>query len=633
MTDLVVMPELSSLLELAGRATIVFGIALAFAWLIRKGSATTRHHLWTLAFALLLVLPVLTLAGPSWDVPLLPSAGRAVDEALVEPLADPAPSELATPTGAFPFSATIDAAVPATTEARPHWRVISLPLLLWAVGCGAALVSVGVGIFRFQKLARSARPVDDPEWHRQLEAVQRELGFRSDVSLRLGGETITPMTGGMWSPVILLPTSASGWSAARRAVVLTHELVHVRRRDALRQLLGRVVLALYWFHPLSWVASRLAATSREEACDEEVLATGPRPSEYARHLLALAQNTGQSRAVMALPIVNAPPLERRIGAIVKFNRPRRRRLVTVVVLTALGAAGMTASCANPVPVKTAPASGRASTAQDFGGWDCSFVTADKKWRWSYKQGMVTVDRIWPWRPKQDGVLCMGVRGDVVMSRDALEVRAIGPGGAVALESAGRRSHVLEITQGPDGLEYDWRIDGRKQAFDESARQFRDLMLASFRGPSWGASGIWGRNGGPHGRVHVNRAVAGMRGQAASLRREVAGLLGQMATYRAEELSLRSALLAASNARTRVALEGEINERVVRTREVKKRIDEFELSAIEAEIQFQIERYDDEGDARDLASALRDPETYLKGVAKADSNQDEIDALRDLINDR
>ena len=475
--------------------------------------------------------------------------------------------------------------------------------------------------------------MDDTGWLRQSEGIQSELGFRADVRLLLGEEVVTPMTGGLWSPVILLPASASGWSAARRAIVLAHELVHVRRRDALRQLLGRVVFALYWFHPLSWVASRLAVESREDACDEEVLSIGTRPSEYARHLLSRARNAGQGRAIMALPIVNAPPLERRIGAIVKFDRPRRRRLVTGVVLTALGAAGMTASCANPVPVKTAPASGRASTAQDFGGWDCSFVTADKKWRWSSKQGMVTVDKKWPWRPKQDGVLCIGVRGDVVMSRDALEVRAIGPGGSVALESAGRRTHVLEITQGPDGLEYDWRIDGRKQAFDENARQWRDLMLASLRDQSWGASGIWGRNGGPHGRVHVNFAVAGMRGQAASLRREVAGLLGQMATYRAEELSLTSALMAASNAQTRVALEEEINERVARTRGLKKRVDEFELSAIEAEIQYQIERYDDEGDARGLANALRDPETYLKGEAKARSGQDEIDALRRLINGR
>ena len=500
MTDLVVMPELSSLLELAGRATIVLGVALAFAWLVRKGSATARHHLWTLTFALLLALPVLTLAGPSWDVPLLPSAGRVADEALVEPLADPAPSELATPTGAFPFSASIDAAVPATTEARPQWRVISLPLLLWAVGCGAALVSVGVGIFRFQKLVRSARPVDDPAWHRQLEAVQRELGFRGDVSLRLGAETVTPMTGGLWSPVILLPTSASGWSAARRAVVLTHELVHVRRRDALRQLLGRVVLALYWFHPLSWVASRLAATSREEACDEEVLATGPRPSEYARHLLALGASMSRGQAVLSLPMVQSSQFERRIRAIVRRDRPRRRGLVTAVTLGALGAAGISASVANPVPVKAtppaiAPPIAHQTIADDFVPKDCSFTSAEN---WVLKRSL------------EDAVLCIGVNGDVVMSDDGLEVRTISASGSVVLESSGRRVHRLVITQGPDGLRHDWSIDERERAFDDEARQWRDLMLALLQGS---APGIWrlafGLDGGFRGLVWDERELRGL----------------------------------------------------------------------------------------------------------------------------
>jgi beta-lactamase regulating signal transducer with metallopeptidase domain len=45
-------------------------------------------------------------------------------------------------------------------------------------------------------------------------------------------------------------------------VVLAHELIHVHRRDVPRQVLGRLALALYWFHPLSWVAARLSVVSR-----------------------------------------------------------------------------------------------------------------------------------------------------------------------------------------------------------------------------------------------------------------------------------------------------------------------------------------------------------------------------------
>lgn len=616
MTDLLFAPGWSGLLGLASRATIVLAAALTLAWLIRRAPAATRHQLWTLAFVLLLALPVLTLIGPSWNLPLLPASDRAYGLPSVEASGE---TLLANPAGSAAASKSSDAGATTSpvTEAPGRLSLNSVPVLLWAIGCGAALVSLGVGMIRFRKLVHAARPVRNSAWLQELKAARNELRFRADVRLLVSAEVVTPMTGGLRRPVILLPASATGWSAARRTVVLRHELIHVRRRDALRQLLGRTVLALYWFHPLSWLASRLAAASREEACDEEVLAVGTRPSEYAKHLLGFAANTGQGRAHLALSIVHPSRLERRIRAILRFDRPRSHRLLTAVVLTAFGAVGVSASCANPVPLETGPPNSRASTAAHFGS-DCTFVSAEEKWRWSSKRAI------------EGATICMGVKGDVVMSHDALEVRAIGPGGSVALESAGRRSHVLEITQGPGGLEYDWRIDGQKRAFDEEARRFRDLMLATHFSQSWGLSGFWGHDGGPHGRVHLNQAVAGMRGQEATLRREVAALLGQMATCRADELSLRSALTAASNRLTRVALEKEIEERVERARGLDKRIEEFDLSAIEAEIKHQVERQGTERDARDLARALEDPEAYLQAEARVFSREAEIAALRRLI---
>lgn len=460
MTDLLFSPGLSGLLDVAGRATVVLGMALAFAWLLRKGPATARHHLWTLTFLLLLALPILTLLGPSWDLPLLPSSDRAQAVPVAEVSFDPDqvdPARSARASGLPAHAALVGA------HTAPG--IFRLPLLIWAIGCVAALGSLGVGILRFRKLVRATRPVDDPSWHRQLEAVQNELGLHSDVRLRLGREVVTPMTGGLWSPVILLPASASGWSAARRTVVLTHELVHVRRRDALRQLLARVVLALYWFHPLSWIASRLAAASREQACDEDVLAVGQRPSEYARQLVSLAANMDRRETALSLPIVHPSQFERRIMAIVRRNRPRRRGFITVPVLTVLGVAGVTASVANPVPVATTPAANAQPVAAGFVPEDCSFTSAEN---WVAKRSV------------EDAVLCIGVNGEAVMSDDGLEVLEISAGGSIELESSGRHRHRLVITQGRGGLEHDWRIDGRKQAFDEEARQWRDLMLVSLR---------------------------------------------------------------------------------------------------------------------------------------------------------
>ena len=55
----------ASVASLVAKATLVLSVALALAWLARRGSARTLHALWTTTFALLFVLPAVSLLGPS----------------------------------------------------------------------------------------------------------------------------------------------------------------------------------------------------------------------------------------------------------------------------------------------------------------------------------------------------------------------------------------------------------------------------------------------------------------------------------------------------------------------------------------------------------------------------------------
>ena len=75
--DWLMVPDAPVMLGLALRATVLLSAALALAWLARKGPAGVRHLLWTMTFALLLALPVLSLLGPSWELPLLRSPSSA----------------------------------------------------------------------------------------------------------------------------------------------------------------------------------------------------------------------------------------------------------------------------------------------------------------------------------------------------------------------------------------------------------------------------------------------------------------------------------------------------------------------------------------------------------------------------
>lgn len=388
------------------RATFVLATGLALAWFIRKRSAQVRHGLWTATLLLLLLLPALTFWAPRWEMPLLPAATRPAPEAgsfglpgpspaefaaaparavgarpasgpdegpATEPNAEPAGARGAEPAGARgtesagaggtafergPAPATLHASEPAAlgdggpiAASGPRLQL----LLFWAIGCLGGLVSLAAGHLRFHALVRRARPLRDPHWIGDMRAVGSRLGLRRDVRLLVSEAAGTPMTGGFRNPVILLPASAATWEPARRTVVLMHEVVHVRRGDALRQLLSGIVLALYWFHPLSWVAFRMAAASREEACDERVLELGSRPSEYARHLMSLAAGTISARLpVAALSMARQSPsrLERRIMAILRPRHARPSALATAALTAALVAAnaalGVAVAVTHPV---------------------------------------------------------------------------------------------------------------------------------------------------------------------------------------------------------------------------------------------------------------------------------------------
>ena len=132
---------------------------LVLAWFARRGSAKTLHLLWTTTFAVLLVLPVPSLLAPSWDLPILPARTTAIERHLPDRTAsEPSatairrtsgrqPNSVApVPTGYLPFPPRADGSIPLTPAAAVF--------LIWALGAGLGLASLGAAALRFRKLAR-----------------------------------------------------------------------------------------------------------------------------------------------------------------------------------------------------------------------------------------------------------------------------------------------------------------------------------------------------------------------------------------------------------------------------------------------------------------------------------------------
>src|SRR4029077_15656369 len=123
----------------------------------------------------------------------------------------------------------------------------------------------------------------------QIQAdLQRQLSLSRPVGLLTSATACTPMAVGVRRPSILLPANCVDWPAEKTRIVLSHELAHVERRDVFWQLAARVAAALYWFHPLVWLAAGRMRHERERACDDRVLSAGVRAIDYAAGLVEVA---------------------------------------------------------------------------------------------------------------------------------------------------------------------------------------------------------------------------------------------------------------------------------------------------------------------------------------------------------
>lgn len=318
-------------LDILIKATLVIALALVVTSVWRRGAAATRHLIWALALGGILVLPVAERVGPAWHilpiaraaVPQLGGESRVVAARAGAPRAEPASRSTARgPAGAEQVPASA-----ATSRSQP-WSPEAMLVALWLAGMAVVFAAYVVARVQVARLARRAEPVTAPEWLglRDLLAAQLDLDRHVDL-VRLAGQTM-PMTWGTWRPVILLPADADQWSDARRHDVLLHELAHVERRDCLTHLLAVCATALYWFHPLAWVAARSLRVERERACDDRVLAAGARPSEYAEHLLEIAHAFTARPATAFASLAMARPSHLATRLLDVLDAHRRRDALT-----------------------------------------------------------------------------------------------------------------------------------------------------------------------------------------------------------------------------------------------------------------------------------------------------------------
>ena len=104
------------------------------------------------------------------------------------------------------------------------------------------------------------------------------------VSARIAG----PITFGLRVPVIVFPPGVAAMEQLVQHAIACHELLHVRRRDWLFQILEEGVRTLLWFHPAVWWLIGRIQLSREQVVDQAAIGLTESRERYVEALLAVA---------------------------------------------------------------------------------------------------------------------------------------------------------------------------------------------------------------------------------------------------------------------------------------------------------------------------------------------------------
>ena len=195
-----------------------------------------------------------------------------------------------------------------TNSVNPLQVGLFVVVIVWLSGIFAMLIYSGISYIRLNRKVREGVGMKDNIW----------LCDRID----------TPFILGLFRPRIFLP---SGMSESDMDYVIAHEKAHLRRRDHWWKPLGFILLTVYWFNPVMWLAYILLCRDIELACDEKVIkemGTDIKKS-YSE---ALINCSVSRRTISACPLAfGETGVKDRIKSVLSYKKPALWIIIIAVI--------------------------------------------------------------------------------------------------------------------------------------------------------------------------------------------------------------------------------------------------------------------------------------------------------------
>ena len=165
----------------------------------------------------------------------------------------PVSSEIIEPVRSLPLSevwiesqtpvSSIMPTLAASNPSEPRMNGTQIVTLLWLGGCAVAL---GINLIRNRESLKWIRRWSRPAGSAELELLRRlqsQMKLKRHIQLMTCGGIATPCALGLIHPKLILPEQ--DWEKEELTLVLTHELVHIRRYDSWIRLLSVIARVVY----------------------------------------------------------------------------------------------------------------------------------------------------------------------------------------------------------------------------------------------------------------------------------------------------------------------------------------------------------------------------------------------------
>lgn len=194
------------------------------------------------------------------------------------------------------------------TSANPLQIIIPVLSIVWIVGMAVMLLYALISYIRLKKSVGASVPVKD--------------------NILACDEVKSPFILGIIKPLIYVPSPMEGETLD---YVITHEMAHIKRRDHWWKPFGFLLLAVYWFNPLCWLAYVLLCRDIEMACDEKVIRELDN-NDKAAYSQALLNCSFPRRRIAACPLAfGEVGVKERVKSVLNYKKPAFWIIVVAVV--------------------------------------------------------------------------------------------------------------------------------------------------------------------------------------------------------------------------------------------------------------------------------------------------------------